>query len=129
MVGEDEIDRTRAILALWDEYQTATQSSSLSLLTRAGLALHGPQWQSPLARDLNLSPRMMRYYISGQRPIPPRILSALARLTFARADLLVNLSSELDSHWDASTHVNHPFNHLGWEIRRKNARRKLNICA
>jgi hypothetical protein len=38
-------------------------------LVIAGEAVYGKRWRTPLARALNLSTRLIRYYERGQRPI------------------------------------------------------------
>ncbi|ENW81326.1 hypothetical protein F909_02617 [Acinetobacter sp. ANC 3929] len=39
-------------------------------LKQAGELLYGNQWQSDLARAINVDSRRIRQWISGQRPIP-----------------------------------------------------------
>lgn len=34
-----------------------------------GEKLYGPRWQTPLARALPVSPRTVRYWLSGERAI------------------------------------------------------------
>jgi DNA-binding transcriptional regulator YdaS (Cro superfamily) len=49
-------------------------------LKLVGLALYGHRWQSSLARDLGVSVRVVRYWASGDKPIPPgqwRYIAAL----------------------------------------------------
>jgi transcriptional regulator with XRE-family HTH domain len=41
-------------------------------LRALGLAAWGPEWQSPLARALGVSPRLVRRWASGEVPIPER---------------------------------------------------------
>lgn len=45
------------------------------LLIEVGQALYGDQWQSAFARALDVTPRTMRYWVSGQKPIPDKVLS------------------------------------------------------
>jgi DNA-binding transcriptional regulator YiaG len=40
-------------------------------LAQAGRLLHGDLWQSPLARDLGVSERTMRYWIAAEDRQPP----------------------------------------------------------
>ena len=52
----------------------------LSLLTSTGFALYGDRWQSPLARDLGLTDRHIRFWAAGHRPVPDKILPRLLEL-------------------------------------------------
>lgn len=52
-------------------------------LRRIGEAMHGPEWQTPLARDLGISPRAMRYYAAGERAFPSKHLPKLRALVSA----------------------------------------------
>jgi hypothetical protein len=40
------------------------------VLTNAGEALYGQEWQTKLADTLNVTPRILRRWISGRYPIP-----------------------------------------------------------
>ncbi len=42
-------------------------------LRRIGELLHGPHWQTKLARALPVSTRTIRYWLSGKRAIRPVI--------------------------------------------------------
>lgn len=53
-------------------------------LRALGLALYGYEWQSPLARALGVTPRSVRFWASGQRPVPPPLVEKIAALTGAR---------------------------------------------
>lgn len=68
---------------------------SPDLLHRVGQALHGAQWQSALARDLNVAVRTMQRWASGETPIPPKLREELARLAADRREALGNLYWEL----------------------------------
>lgn len=39
-------------------------------LTQIGVALYGTQWQSDLARALNIDSRRVRQWLNHERPIP-----------------------------------------------------------
>lgn len=41
------------------------------LLIEVGQALYGDNWQSNLARNLDINPRTIRYWLSEKREIPP----------------------------------------------------------
>ena len=42
------------------------QTVDQKLLTAVGVALYGPRWQSDLARDLGVSDRTVRRWVSGE---------------------------------------------------------------
>lgn len=50
-----------------------------SLLKRAGEALFGNQWQTPLAEALGVSDRTMRRWVSEQSPVPEGVLSDIEK--------------------------------------------------
>lgn len=54
-------------------------------LEAAGLLLHGPNWQSPLARDLKVADRTMRRWFSERYQIGAGIWTDIAKLLDARA--------------------------------------------
>lgn len=68
---------------------------SLPLLQQAGEALYGPFWQSTLARSLNVSPRLVRYWLSGERQPPAWAWDALYVMLTDRALQLGDLAAEL----------------------------------
>lgn len=49
-------------------------------LHSVGLALHGPEWQTPLSRDLGVSDRTVRRWASGENDIPPGVWAELGQL-------------------------------------------------
>jgi hypothetical protein len=53
-------------------------------LARIGLALYGDQWRTPLARDLGMSERSLRYMASGDRGISVGIARDLLAVVKAR---------------------------------------------
>lgn len=58
---------------------------AISTLAAAGTLLHGSDWQSPLARDLGVDGRTMRFWVSETRPVPPAILTRLPEVLRAAA--------------------------------------------
>jgi len=73
-------------------------------LIHAGVLLYGPtSWQSPLARDLHITPRMLRYYVSGEHTPPLKLLTILSRLLFQHAERCLDASQELSIAWDQAT--------------------------
>jgi DNA-binding transcriptional regulator YdaS (Cro superfamily) len=65
------------------------------LLLECGEALYGPQWQTALARDLDVSDRTVRRWVSGQRDVPAGLYVDLLRLTQERAAKLDALAQRL----------------------------------
>lgn len=66
-----------------------------ALLTRAGKLLYGQQWQSALARDLDVSDRTVRRWVCGATPVPVGVYVDLQRLVLERAALLDMLAEDL----------------------------------
>lgn len=54
-----------------------------------GEAAYGQDWQSPLARALGRSPRLVRMWVAGTRPLPDWLPAALADLLRRLADAKV----------------------------------------
>ena len=59
------------------------KNAHLDLLRLVGEALHGERWQSPLAGDLGVSDRAVRYWLSAGTQCPddlgPRLLAVVVR--------------------------------------------------
>jgi hypothetical protein len=68
----------------------------IDLLIETGRMLHGPQWQSELARDLGVSDRTMRRWLARQQEPPAGILDDLLRLVLARGRALQGLAKRLE---------------------------------
>lgn len=51
-----------------------------SLLREIGEALYGPRWASEFARAVGVSDRLVRFWLSGERPIPAPVQAAAWRL-------------------------------------------------
>lgn len=49
-------------------------------LTEAGRLLYGDQWQSNMARDLNIDSRRVRQWLSGTSPVSPWVATELQAL-------------------------------------------------
>jgi len=65
------------------------------LLKDTGEALYGSQWQSALARDLDISDRTMRRWVVGADNIPSGVAMDLWRLAEKRVALLDNVIERL----------------------------------
>lgn len=63
----------------------------LELLRLVGEALYGERWQAPIASDLGVSDRAVRYWISVANPCPDdlgmRLLAIVVRKREALAEL------------------------------------------
>lgn len=55
------------------------------LIQRTGEALYGPRWQADLARDLDVSDRTIRAWVSGAAEPPQGVYVDLLRLVVERA--------------------------------------------
>lgn len=65
------------------------------LLVECGEALHGPRWQTELARDLGVSDRTVRRWVAGTYEVPAGLYLDLLRLTQERAARLDALAGRL----------------------------------
>jgi hypothetical protein len=66
-----------------------------ALLQDCGEALYGPQWQSAVARDLDVADRTVRRWIAGTTPVPIGIYAELAELVQTRTGILLALYPRL----------------------------------
>jgi hypothetical protein len=65
--------------------QSPPPAMTANHLRRAGEALYGPRWQSPMANDLGLGdPARIRQWLRGERPVPPGVRTDLLALLRAR---------------------------------------------
>lgn len=55
-------------------------------LTAIGQVLYGTQWQSDLARALNIDSRRIRQWLNEERPIPDWLNEELKRLLLVNID-------------------------------------------
>jgi len=76
-------------------------SGSLDLLRLVGEALYGERWQAPIAADLGVSDRAVRYWISAANHCPDdigaRLLAIVARKKHGLGDLEAILIERLKS--------------------------------
>lgn len=59
-----------------------------ALLAAAGTLLYGPEWQAPMARDLDVADRTVRRWAAGQSRVPPGVADDLAGRLDAHATRL-----------------------------------------
>ncbi len=76
--------------------------SKLELLRLVGERLHGMRWQVPLAQDLAVSDRALRYWLTGECPIPQDIKERLSAVVQAHRAKLDDLPTTLEN-WPAET--------------------------
>lgn len=65
------------------------------LLQDAGVALYGAHWQPELSRDLRVSERTVRRWVSGADDPPPGIAADLLRICQERGQEINDLCSRL----------------------------------
>jgi hypothetical protein len=65
-----------------------------ALLRRAGEALYGERWQSPLAADLGIADRTVRRWAAGQA-IPETVWPEIRALLESRGKAIAELSRSL----------------------------------
>ncbi len=70
-----------------------------ALFARVGLTLYGAQWQERMARELGVSGRSVRYWLSGRHAIPVGIWGELRSLAILRRREIGAVIVELDSEW------------------------------
>ncbi len=68
---------------------------SSRLLQRCGEALYGPRWQSEIARDLDISDRTIRRWVSGASDVPDGVYLQLLSMCQERAAELDELICKL----------------------------------
>ncbi len=61
---------------------------STKLLQDTGEALYGPQWQSAISRDLDISDRHIRRMLAGDAQLKPGMAMDLWRIALERAQQL-----------------------------------------
>ena len=54
------------------------------LIRQAGMVLYGRRWETALARDLGVSNRTVRYWLTGRQEPPQGVWLDLLRLVRAR---------------------------------------------
>jgi len=69
---------------------------SRDLRLRAGQALYGERWQTPLASDLRTSARTVRRWTSGQIDVPWGVMADLRGLLMARGVAINELVDDME---------------------------------
>lgn len=67
-------------------------------LRQAGEALYGDRWQSPLSRDLGVTDRTMRNWMSGRHEAPADLFDRLLGLLKSRGESVSKLTLTIEEH-------------------------------
>ncbi len=67
-----------------------------TLFRAIGTALYGPQWQSEMARQLDVALRTVQRWSAGSSPVPDSIRPELRTLMDEQRTLLVKLIDDLE---------------------------------
>ena len=68
------------------------------LLRRAGEALYGERWQSPLSRDLGVTDRTVRNWAAGRNYCPDDVPDKLLRILRDRGESVARLTAMIEEH-------------------------------
>lgn len=71
---------------------------NLDLLRLVGEALYGERWQAPIAVDLGVSDRAVRYWLSRTSPCPDDTGSRLLEIIIRKGEALADLENLVRSH-------------------------------
>ncbi|MBY5903933.1 hypothetical protein HFO88_26825 [Rhizobium leguminosarum] len=82
------------------------KNENLVVLRLVGKALCGERWQMPIAADLGVLDRAVRYWLSADTPCPDDMGARLLAIVLRKRDALVDLEAaplnRLQSHSEAS---------------------------
>ncbi len=95
MARADDLGRGYRDALAGVEPTTAAAGSNTELLVACGEALYGPQWQTPMARDLEVADRTVRRWVAGSSPVPAGLHTDLLRLIKGRAEDLACMAERL----------------------------------
>lgn len=73
------------------------ENSDLDLLRLVGEALYGERWQAPIACDLGVSDRAVRYWLSAATRLPEDLGTRLLAIVIRKRDALGNLEDDVRS--------------------------------
>lgn len=65
-------------------------------LDKVGNALFGPNWQTPLAKELAVNLRTMQRWASAETPMPERIWAEIGEICRQRSEALANWAGRLE---------------------------------
>lgn len=66
-------------------------------IEEVGATIYGYRWQTPLAKDLGITPRAIRYWIESPNSVSEKRWEEIANLLEQRADSCHALSSKIRS--------------------------------
>ena len=58
------------------------------LIRQVGTSLFADRWQTPLAHELGVSDRLVRYWASGERELPREVAERALQILIKRGELL-----------------------------------------
>ena len=73
-------------------------TSRSDILRRAGEALYGERWQSPLSRDLGVTDRTVRNWAADRNECPDDVPERLLRILRARGESVARLTAMIEEH-------------------------------
>lgn len=73
------------------------ENGNLELLRLVGEALYGDRWQAPIAVDLGVSDRAVRYWLSKATPCPDDTGSRLLEIVERKREALADLEKQVRS--------------------------------
>lgn len=68
------------------------------MLRRAGEALYGERWQSPLSRDLGVTDRTVRNWAAERHDCPDDVPGKLLHILRARGKSVAKLTTMIEQH-------------------------------
>lgn len=79
------------------------EQGNLDLLRLVGEALYGERWQAPIAADLGVSDRAVRYWISSANPCPDDVGMRLLKVIVSKRDGIIDLEDVVRKHLASAT--------------------------
>lgn len=67
------------------------ENSNLDLLRLVGGALYGERWQAPIAVDLGVSDRAVRYWLCSANPCPDDVGMRLLQVIISKREQMLDL--------------------------------------
>jgi hypothetical protein len=58
--------------------------TNAELLVLLGIAIHGPNWQNAIARDLGVNPRQVNRWVKGENAPRDRVIDEVAEIARRR---------------------------------------------
>ena len=93
--SESSIANTAWLMSV-DFLQSGKMTRRADILRRAGEALYGERWQSPLSRDLVVTDRTIRNWAAGRNECPDDVPEKLLHILRARGESVAKLTSTIE---------------------------------